>query len=413
MEPISAASHELALTTIASKQSRSQAVVKPPVTGGAPGVTNEKPRSSSHHSAIDENPRGNTSPQSEFYNDIHPDGGFRAWLVVLGSFCFLFTTYGWMQSIGTVQNYLEKHQLSSYTTRDVGWIPSVFTALALLLGIWIGPIFDRRGPTGLGIIGTVLHASHYFLLAECKVYWQFMLSLGLLGGIGAAIISNVAMSIISNWFLRRRGLAVGIALCGSSVGGTVVPILLRSVFESIGWTWSIRIVGFISTTLLILGNFCIRPNPCLSSDQSSSGQTDRKKKLIDFSAFGSTAFTLITVSLFAMEFVIFGATGLLPTYAAVAGFPPESSFYVISVLNAASTFGRSLPGLAGDHLGPFNVLVLMICFTLVSMLAVWLPFGSTNLAAFYVFAALWGFGTGSFLSLTPGTFVCSTHSLCS
>ncbi|CAJ2501337.1 Uu.00g041900.m01.CDS01 [Anthostomella pinea] len=396
MEPITAASPDLALTTITSKQSRSRS-------HDAEHLRTTK--TPSHHS-VEEQPTAGAPPSGpELHDAIHPDGGLRAWLVVLGSFCFLFPTYGWMQSIGTVQTYLETHQLSAYTNRDVGWIPSVFTALALLLGIWIGPLFDRRGPTALGIVGAALYAAHFFLLAECTTYWQFMLCLGLLGGIGAAIVSNVAMSVISNWFLRRRGLAMGIVLSGSSVGGTVVSIQLQSIFERLGWTWSIRIVGFIELALLIVGNLCIRPNPRLAAVSRAAPDPARDKKektkVIDFSAFRSGPFTLITVSLFAMEFVIFGATGLLPTYAAIAGFPPSASFYVISILNAASCFGRTLPGLAGDYFGPFNVLIVMLVFTLLSMLVVWLPFGGTYLVAFYVFAALWGFGTGSFLSLTP------------
>lgn len=398
MEPISAASHDINLSTIISRGSltppprKSWDVENPSVVG-----TPLPP-----HGAFDGQQTGTNvtdkALSSEHDDDVYPDGGWKAWLVVLGSFCFLFTTYGWMQTIGTVQAYLEAHQLSDFTTRDVGWIPGVFTALALLLGVYVGPIFDRRGPIMLNAVGTVLYAAHYFFLAECKVYWQFMLSLGLLGGIGAGVLSTTAMSIISNWFQRRRGLAVGLAMCGSAVGGTVMPVLLRSIFVSLGWAWSMRIIGFLSTALIIVGNVLIRPNPRLARTVDPA---NGKKKLIDLSAFSSKAFTLITVTMFAMEFVIFGATGLLPIYATVAGYPDDASFYVISVMNAASFFGRSLPGLAGDFFGPFNVLTLMLIFTMMSMIAVWLPFGATNLVAFYVFAAFWGFGTGSFLSLTP------------
>ena len=192
--------------------------------------------------------------------DIYPDGGLQAWLTVLGSALFLFPSYGFMQSVGTVQSYLERHQLSAYTARDVGWIPGVYTFLGLLFGIQVGPIFDRYGPRILGIVGSAVYVPMFFLLAECKVYWQFMLCLGILGGVGASIISTVAMSIVSNWFMKRRGLAVGIAMCGSSVGGVVMPVLLRHLFDKWGWAWAIRIIAFVVTGVLVIGNCCIRPN---------------------------------------------------------------------------------------------------------------------------------------------------------
>ncbi|KKY25107.1 putative mfs monocarboxylate [Phaeomoniella chlamydospora] len=349
-------------------------------------------------------------------SDIYPEGGFQAWLCVAGSFLFLLPSYGFMQTAGTVQSYLETHQLSHYTTRDVGWIPSIYTFLGLFLGIQIGPLFDRYGPRILGITGSVIYIAQFFLLAQCKVYWQFVLCLGILGGIGAAFHSTIAMAIVSNWFLRRRGLATGIAMGGSACGGVIFPILLRSLYPKLGFTWAMRVVAFIATGVLILGNLCIRTNPRLrqhhepnnSSNtltqtisplttssthhrpQQSTKPKPKSKGLISFSAFTSLPFTLITISLFALEFIIFGATGILPTYATYAGFPTNSGFNLIAIMNGASFFGRSLPGLAGDYFGHFNVLLLMIVFTLISMVAVWIPFGATNLIALYIFSALWG-----------------------
>src|SRR5277367_5494558 len=64
----------------------------------------------------------NTSP-SPLEGDNFPEGGFRAWSVVVGAFLILFPSFGLMVSIGTLQEYWHSHQLMAYTTRDVGWIP--------------------------------------------------------------------------------------------------------------------------------------------------------------------------------------------------------------------------------------------------------------------------------------------------
>lgn len=53
-----------------------------------------------------------------------PDGGLQAWLVVLGGFCTIFASFGWINCIGIFQDYYETHQLSSYSSSTVAWIPS-------------------------------------------------------------------------------------------------------------------------------------------------------------------------------------------------------------------------------------------------------------------------------------------------
>ncbi|KAI7970243.1 hypothetical protein EIK77_000245 [Talaromyces pinophilus] len=151
--------------------------------------------------------------------DSFPDGGARSWLVVMGSFFLLMASYGMMNSVGVFQSYLETNQLSSYSSTDVGWISSSFVFVALLLGVYIGPLFDSHGPKVLVYGGSVIFMLSLFLFAECKQYWQFLLSFGILGGIGAALVSTVAMACVPHWFEIRAGMAIGTALAGSGLGG--------------------------------------------------------------------------------------------------------------------------------------------------------------------------------------------------
>ena len=56
--------------------------------------------------------------------DDFPDGGLKAWSVVLGGCCCLFTSFGWINCIGIFQNYYQSHQLSNYSPSAIAWIPS-------------------------------------------------------------------------------------------------------------------------------------------------------------------------------------------------------------------------------------------------------------------------------------------------
>lgn len=81
------------------------------------------------------------------------------------------------------------------------------------------------------------------------------------------------------------------------------------------------------------------------------------------------------------------------------GMSENLAQYLVSILNAASLFGRVLPGYTADKVGRFNVTIVMCFFTAILVLAMWIP--SKSNAPIIVFAALYGFGSGAFVSMAP------------
>lgn len=77
----------------------------------------------------------------------------------------------------------------------------------------------------------------------------------------------------------------------------------------------------------------------------------------------------------------------------------DLSNYLVSILNAASIFGRIIPGYIGDKVGRFNMMVLITYASGILVFALWIP-GTGNTPTI-IFAALYGFTTGAFVSLIP------------
>lgn len=217
-----------------------------------------------------------------------PDGGLNSWLVVLGSFFLLMASYGLMNSVGVLQAYFAAHQLASYTTRDVGWIPGLFVFLALMLGVQVGPLFDRYGPKGIVLAGSCCYVVSLFLLAECKVYWQFLLCFGVLGGIGAALVSTTGMAAVPQWFRQRAALAMGIAMAGSGVGGTIFPFILRAGFSRWGFKWGIRLLAFLVMVMCIVGSSLVK----------SRLPKGRSKGAVNLKCFKDARFTWLSIGIF-------------------------------------------------------------------------------------------------------------------
>ncbi|KAI8297628.1 Aspyridones efflux protein apdF [Colletotrichum sp. SAR11_59] len=322
-----------------------------------------------------------------------PESSPLAWVCVVGSFMFLYPSYGFMQSVGTVQSYLQLNQLSDYTARDLGWISGIFTSLGLLLGIQAGPLMDAYGTRLLAPISAATLVPLFFLLGECTEYWHFILCLGVLGGISSALTSTVAMAVIGKLFSRRRGLAMGMALSGSSFGGVTLSMMFRSLLPKLGWQWTMRATGFLVLGIMVLGVICFLPFPTLTAS-SSSAPLGGKGATLNFSAFKSPPFDFMTMGLFLLEFVLFGITGLLPTFAIVAGFPSSIGFSLIAILNGCSCFGRIVsvciaktcdPKDYGRYLGTMNFVVSFSLLITVPIGGQMLEsMGGTALSGFYV-----------------------------
>lgn len=246
-------------------------------------------------------------------------------------------------------------------------------------------LLERSNRRLLAPAATVLSVAMFFIMAECEKYWHFMLCLGLLGGLGAVMASTIAISTIGKLFVRRRGFAMGVAFVGSSIGGVMFPLVLRHIFPSLGWKWSMRIIGFLVLAVMTIGLICLLPFPLLVISISESH--GKKSVALNFVALQSASFVFITIGCFLLEFAISRTSGLLPTFATVAGFSSDAGYTLVAVLNGCSWLGRVLPGMAGDRIGHFDVLLVMIITTLIFTGSMFIPFGSKDIRVLYAFAA--------------------------
>lgn len=232
----------------------------------------------------------NISPHGEFY----PEGGTRAWLVVLGSFSGMVAALGIMNTIGVYESYLASHQLASYSAASIGWILSIYVFLSFGAGLVIGPVFDVHGPRWLLFAGSILIILATFLLGECTAYWHFIIVFGILAGVGTALIFTPTIAAVGHFFYEKRGNATGVAAMGGAIGGIVFPLMLQNLFPKVGWGWATRIQGFVFVVLLVLANLLVRSRLPPKPNQSI---------MPDFMIFRQLNFALVTAGTFFMEWV--------------------------------------------------------------------------------------------------------------
>ncbi len=328
--------------------------------------------------------------------EAFPDGGWRAWLVVLGSFMGLIATFGFINSIGALQAYVQGNQLKAFSSSNIGWIFSVYMFMAYFGGVFVGPIFDAYGVNTLCLIGSSVYCFSLMMVSLCTEYYQFMLALGIGCGIGSSLLITPMISIVSHWFLRYRGRALGAATVGGSIGGVVFPIMLRALYAKVGFPWAVRILGFICF-------FCI-----ICSIALMKGRLPRKSlkvnelltKTIDIAALKDSKYMLTVVAVLFSEIGLVNVLTYLASYGLAHGMSTSESYLLLSIMNACGVLGRWGPGYISDKIGRFNTMLISTAYLAILTFGMWLPFGHKK-SVLFAFSGLYGFGSGGVLTLTP------------
>jgi MFS family permease len=195
------------------------------------------------------------------------------------------------------------------------------------------------------------------------------------------------MAATGQYFHKKRGAAMGLAVAGSSLGGIVFPIALSKMLynPSLSFGWTVRILGFVMLALILPACFSIRAR-----------LPPRAGKFLLPSAFKNRVYVAIIAGVFLMMFGLFTPFFYLPTYAVDHGMSPQLSSYLVAILNAASFVGRVVPGILADKLGPLNMMFIAATCTGILIL-VWQAI--TTSAGIIVFSVLYGFFSGAIVSL--------------
>lgn len=361
-----------------------------------------------------------TSNYSGSINDDdieYPDGGLRAYLVVLGSFCGAVTCLGIINSVGAIQAYVSIHQLKDLSAASISWIFSIYLSLTYALGLFTGPIFDYKGARMLLLVATLFIFGGLMGAASSTKVYHFILSFICLG-IGNGVGLTPVIGVLNHWFLKKRGFVTGLVTSGGSVGGLCFPLLLRFLFDKYGYVLALRILAFIGGACMLIALFTLKErvlrlkvskdrteNPIVVWKRNGSLPHFNHLALLDQLSKATRkhrdkTFVLSIVGAFCTELSLVLIVTYFVTYIIAQGIPESTGYLLLAIWNACSTPGRIIPGIISDHLGKFNVHIFMIFGESVCIFAIWLAFGH-NLNALYVYSCIGGFFQGLISGMIP------------
>ncbi|WWC63733.1 uncharacterized protein I303_106338 [Kwoniella dejecticola CBS 10117] len=338
-----------------------------------------------------------TDHQDKSNEPTFPEGGSQAWSTVIGSWFLVFATFGVSNAFGVFQSYYILDKYPERGSSEIAWIGSLQLFLQFMMGGISGPLFDKGYFYPVVVGGGAIHVFSFFMISLCKEFWQTFLAQGVLAGIGMGLIFVPALGVISQYFKRKRGLASGIVVTGSSAGGVVLPIMLNKLIAKINFERSVQYTGILIAGLLVLGISLIRPFGGVRGHKQAGPKPDVK------AFFKEPGYVLACVGVFFVAWGVFFPILFLQYFAELNGTSANLTFYMVAILNGASVVGRTLPNLIADKFGALNLITIM-CFLSSAMCFAF--FGAAkSTAGLVVVAILYGAASGAFVSLlAPSIF---------
>ncbi|KAI5921969.1 major facilitator superfamily domain-containing protein [Camillea tinctor] len=312
------------------------------------------------------------------------------WLVI-------FTTWGYVNSFGSFQTYYTATMPQSPST--ISWIGSIQTCLTLIIGAFSGRLLDAGYFLPTFMVGAVIQVIGMFLMSISTKYWQLMLTQGLLTGIGGGIFFTPSLALVSTYFENHRGLAIGLATTGNSVGGIVYPTVVRQLIPLVGFAWTARVLAFINFTALATVLAFMRPR----LPPRKSGP------LVDLSAFKEPVYSGFVAGLFFLMWANYFVFYYIASFGTQElGLPYSSASLLVIILNGAGLPFRVVPPMVADRIGPINVLLPT---TTIWVIVTFCWFAVKDLRGYYAFTVFYGICSGAFQCLTATTVASITKRL--
>ncbi|KAJ2688459.1 hypothetical protein H4R19_006568, partial [Coemansia spiralis] len=175
-----------------------------------------------------------------------PVDGRYGWVVVASGFFMLMFTMGCVNSYGSYATYYHLHQFPHEKTSTLAWVGTLQFAMMNVLGTPAGILCERLDTRLVTFTGGAIMAVALIIASFCDgAAWKLILTQGIVYGAGGSLVYIPACSIPSQWFVKRRALAVGVVIAGSGIGGLWMTPATNAMLRTVGTAWALRITGII------------------------------------------------------------------------------------------------------------------------------------------------------------------------
>lgn len=273
-------------------------------------------------------------------------------------------------------------------------LPYTFMMVCLGLGgIWTGRMADRHGLMKVLWLGALAVTGGFVWAAMSGSIWTFGLAHGLLGLLGGASTFAPLLADTSQWWSRRRGIAVAICASGNYIAGALWPPLVQHGIETIGWRPTYTIMGVVCGLGMLALSALMRQRPPLAPPVPvvAAGAAVAADRGRPFGLSPSRAQWLLCVAGVGCCVAMSMPQVHIVAYCTDLGFGAARGAEMLSLMLASGIISRLVSGFICDRIGGIRTLLLGSALQGVALL-LFLPFD--GMVSLYVISALFGLFQG-------------------
>ena len=248
----------------------------------------------------------------------------------------------------------------------------------------IGRLMDRAGPRAVMELGVALMAGGLLLAPLTTEPWHLYVTIGVMVGAGSICLGYSGQSLfLPNWFVRRRGLAMGIAFAGVGIGSVTLLPWVQHMIEATGWRTACTAMGIVVLIVLAPINLLLRKRPQdigvePDGDAAPTASSAKPVSNILDAAWAGTDWTLgralatarfwwIALGYFCGLYIWYAVQVHQTKYLLDIGFSPNVGVWALGVVSLLGIPGQIVLGHASDRIGRESIWAIScagfaICF---------------------------------------------------
>ena len=293
-----------------------------------------------------------------------------------------------------------------FMVHDFGWSRAQVTSGNALSKLLVGPLFgfmagwvvDRFGPRRMMMAGILMAGIALIGLAHMTSLWMFyaFYLLNALGYVCGGPLPNQVL--LSRWFDKSRGKAMGFAYLGIGIGGYLVLKLSPRLVEAFGWRGALQVLGILIIALALPMAYFVRDEPP-SMDAKPGAVVPPRSVAPMGGIFRQPAFYLLALGSMCSIGAVGGTNQHLKLFLSLdLKFSQTAAASIASTVLACSIVGRLLMGWLADRIARKHVMLLIYALIAGSIP---LLFFAQSQAALYAFAVVFGLGLGGEYMIIP------------
>ncbi|XP_063149331.1 monocarboxylate transporter 4 [Candoia aspera] len=282
--------------------------------------------------AIDDSPPGVKAP----------DGGW-GWAVLFGCFIITGFSYAFPKAMSVFFKELIREFHVGYS--DTAWISSILLAMLYGTGPLCSMCVNRFGCRPVMLAGGLFASVGMVIASFSTSIIQIYLTAGVLTGLGLALNFQPSLVMLNRYFSKKRPLANGLAAAGSPVFLCALSPLGQVLQHEYGWRGGFLILGGLLLNCCVCGALMRPLESPPKMEASKTTETQRKKKLLDFTVFKDSGFVIYTVAASIMVLGLFVPPVFVVSYAKDMKYEDTKSAFLLSILGFVDIFSRPLCGI--------------------------------------------------------------------